>query len=332
MLTGIYLMDSKFFNDVYKPSTRKILEENINIFLPPLTKKNYLKYADQLSEIDFIFSGWGAPVLDKEFLDLMPDLKVIFYAAGTMKHILTDEVWKRGIRVTTANVANSIPVAEFVLAEILFSLKDGWQLSRKAREDKTLTNGLLLPIKGIYKSTVGIVSMSQIGRRVIELLKPFDVEIIAYDPYVSQTDVDCLNVKMCSLEEVFKKSDIVSLHTPLLPETTGMITKELFSSLKNGATFINTARGAIVDELGMIEVLKRRPDLTALLDVTNPEPPVSESPLYTLPNVILTPHIAGSVGNEKSRLGDFMLNEFNQYLKDDTLNYEITKDSYQIMA
>lgn len=332
MLTGIYLMDSKFFNDVYKPSTRKILEENINVFLPPLTKKNYLKYADQLSEIDFIFSGWGAPVLDKEFLDLMPNLKVIFYAAGTMKHILTDEVWKRGIRVTTANVANSIPVAEFVLAEILFSLKDGWQLSRKAREDKTLTNGLLLPIKGIYKSTVGIVSMSQIGRRVIELLKPFDVEIIAYDPYVSQADVDCLNVKMCSLEEVFEKSDIVSLHTPLLPETTGMITKELFSSLKNGATFINTARGAIVDELGMIEVLKRRPDLTALLDVTNPEPPIPESPLYTLPNVILTPHIAGSVGNEKSRLGDFMLNEFNQYLKDDTLNYEITKDSYQIMA
>lgn len=325
-------MDADFFDGVYESSTREQIEKNVKIDLPPLTKHNYLDYQDELKDIDFIFSGWGAPVFDKEFLDLLPNLKVIFYGAGTMKTILTDEVWRRNIRVTTANIANSIPVAEFVLAEILYSLKNGWYLSRKAREDKTFINGLYQPINGIYNTTVGIVSLSQIGRRVVDLLRPFNVKIIAYDPFVSQKEADKLNVKMGTLEEVFEKGDVVSLHSPLLEETRGMITKELFLKMKDNSTFINTARGAIVDEEGMIDVLKEREDLTALLDVTYPEPPVSNSPLYTLPNVVLTPHIAGSVGKEKARLGDFMLEELNKYLKDNILNHEITKESYQTMA
>lgn len=332
MYKGIYLMDDDFFYGVYQSSTRENIEKYVDIDLPPLTKKNFLDYQDELIDIDFIFSGWGAPVFDNDFLNLLPNLKVIFYGAGTMKTILTDEVWKRDIRVTTANTANSIPVAEFVLAEILFSLKNGWQLSRKAREDKTFINGLYQPIKGIYNTTVGIISLSQIGRRVINLLRPFNVRVVAYDPFVTQEEADELNVEMCSLAEVFQKSDVVSLHSPLLKETRRMVTKDLFSKLQHGATFINTARGAIVDEEGMIEVLQERPDLTALLDVTYPEPPESKSPLYTLPNVILTPHIAGSVGNEKARLGDFMLEELNRYLENSILKYEITKDSYKTMA
>lgn len=332
MLTGAYFMAEPLFNDVYQPATRRKIEEQIQIKVPLLTNDNYLDYKEHLKNMQVLFSGWGAPTFDAQFLDLVPNLEVIFYAAGTMKQILTDEVWARDIRVTTANVANSIPVAEFVLAEILFSLKNGWRLSQQVRTDKTFVNGVFQPVKGIYQTTVGLVSMSQIGRRVAELLQPFEINIISYDPYAKDKTLAELGVKMCSLEEVFANSDVVSLHTPLLPETRRMVTGDLIRSMQPGATLINTARGGIIDEPALIEVLHERPDLTALLDVTNPEPPVEDSPLYTLPNVVLTPHIAGSVGQEKARLGDFMFAEMNGYLEDGSLDYEITEESYKTMA
>ena len=139
---------------------------------------------------------------------------------------------------------------------------------------------------------------------------------------------------MCSsdLPEIFKESDVVSCHTPWLKETEKMLRREYFESMKPGATFINTARGAVVDEAGMIEVLKKRPDLYAVLDVTYPEPPVPESPLYDLPNVILTPHIAGSMGNECRRMGNLVVDELQRYIAGEKLRYEISQAMAEKMA
>lgn len=325
-------MDENFFEKVYTPTVQKEISQYIDIIGEPLTKENYQEYPDVLKEAEVIFSGWGAPVFDESLLDRTPHLEAIFYAAGTMKKLLTDEVWKRGIKVTTANKANAIPVAEFTLSEILFSLKNGWKLSKQLKEEKSYRNGIFHPVIGSYQSTVGIISLSQIGRKVIELLQHFDLKILAYDPFATEDEASRLNVKLCSLEDIFKKSDVVSLHTPLLPNTKGMITGEHFQSMKENATFINTARGAIVREDELIEVLQERPDLMALLDVTYPEPPVEDSPLYTLPNVVLTPHIAGSSGNEIARLGAFMLEEAERYTTGKSLQYEISEQSYRNMA
>jgi phosphoglycerate dehydrogenase-like enzyme len=170
------------------------------------------------------------------------------------------------------------------------------------------------------------------GSRVAELLRSFEVKVLAYDPFVAQEKARSLNVEMCPLEEVFLRSDVVTLHTPWLKETEGMITGRHFASMRSGATFINTARGAVVREQEMIQVLKERPDLFAVLDVTWPEPPESDSALYSLPNVILTPHIAGAMGPECRRLGRYMVEELQRYVAGRPLRWAITREQARLLA
>ncbi len=187
-----------------------------------------------------------------------------------------------------------------------------------------------LDFAGTYGSTVGLVSLGSIARYLLKLLQPFDLKVIAYDPYAKQADFP--DVELVSLDEVFRRADVVSLHTPWLPETEGLITGAHFAAMKPNSSFINTARGAIVREDEMIEVLQQRPDLTVLLDVTYPEPPEPNSALYTLPNVVLTPHIAGPLGGECRRIGELMLDELRGYLKDGSLSTEVYQEQLATMA
>ena len=185
---------------------------------------------------------------------------------------------------------------------------------------------------GCYGTTVGVVSLGVIGKMVCEKLKSLDVNVIAYDPFAPKQLEKELNISLCSLEEVFALSDVVTLHTPWLKETENMIDGRLFRLMKKNSTFINTARGAVVNEKEMIEVLKERQDIYALLDVTYPEPPETDSPLYELPNVILTPHIAGSLDAECGRMGEYMLEELKLYMKGMPLKWEVTEDKIRGMA
>ena len=140
------------------------------------------------------------------------------------------------------------------------------------------------------------------------------------------------NREPASIEDIFAQSEVISLHTPDLPSTKGMIRGRHFEMMKPGATFINTARGAVVNEPEMIEVLGRRPDITAVLDVTDPEPPAVDSPLTKLPNVVLTPHLAGSAGRECHRLGCYMVDEFRRYLAGEPLVHRVTPQVAMAMA
>jgi phosphoglycerate dehydrogenase-like enzyme len=173
-----------------------------------------------------------------------------------------------------------------------------------------------------------------IGRLVAERLQPFDLKVIACDPHVTQAQADRakLAVSMVALDELFARADVVSLHAPLLPGTLGLVTGRHLAAMRRNATIINTARGAIVREAEMIEVLGRRPDLCAVLDVTHPEPPAPGSPLFTLPNVVLTPHIAGSMGPECRRHGRCMIGELKRYLAGEPLKWEITREKAALMA
>jgi phosphoglycerate dehydrogenase-like enzyme len=154
--------------------------------------------------------------------------------------------------------------------------------------------------------------------------------VLAYTS--SEEKASRLGAEKCSLEAIFNRSDVVSLHTPWLKETEGMITGEHLALMKPNATFINTARGAVVREQEMIEVLQQRPDLFAILDVTYPEPPKPGSPLYTLPNVILTPHIAGSLDNECQRMGRYMVDELERYLAGEPLQWAISREKAATLA
>jgi phosphoglycerate dehydrogenase-like enzyme len=171
-----------------------------------------------------------------------------------------------------------------------------------------------------------------VGRLVRERLRPFDLRVVAYDPYVTSEEARVLDVDLVSLEDLFAASEVVSLHAPWLPETEGMILGSHLASMKQNATLINTSRGAVVREAEMVEVLGERPDLWAVLDVTHPEPPESGSRLYDLPNVVLTPHIAGSQGNECRRMGRLVVDELRRYVAGEPLQHEITRERAALMA
>lgn len=332
MLKGLFVMNEKFVDLVYQQPVRDEIKNLANIVSSTVSAQDILKEKSILQDVEVLFSGWGGLQFDEELLEAAPHLKVIFHAAGSIKPIVTDAFWNREIIVTSAFAANAVPVAEYTLSQILFSFKKGWQFVKDVKKNKTYPQKPYHHIAGGYGSTVGLISLSTIGRKVNELLQHFDVNVLVYDPFVNQEEAAELNVELCSLMEVFERSDIVSLHTPLLPETIGLVKGEHFRAMKDNANFINTARGAIVKEAEMIEVLKTRPDITAILDVTYPEPPVNDSLLYELPNVIITPHIAGSEGAECGRMGAYMLEEFKRYLNDEQLKWQITKEKFDVMA
>ncbi|SFM14026.1 Phosphoglycerate dehydrogenase [Gracilibacillus orientalis] len=324
-------MNQAPFELVYPEKLRKEIAELSDIYRPPMTNQQIQQDLSVLDEVEVIFSGWGGPKLDQSLLDEAPNLKAFFYAAGSVKSIATDAAWDRGILITNAVKANAVPVAEFTLSQILFCLKKGWTFTRSIRNTKQFP-GKPFDIPGTFGSTVGIVSFSTVGKIVCELLKPFDIKVIGYDPYIKDREAEKLGVELCSLDEVFKKSDVVSLHTPLLDETIGMIGKEHFSQMLPNSSFINTSRGAIVRESEMIEVLQDRSDITAVLDVTFPEPPNQDSPLYYLENMVLTPHLAGSEGKECERMGYYMLEEFKRYLIGVPLQWQVKKEYFNILA
>ncbi|WP_405999079.1 hydroxyacid dehydrogenase [Streptomyces sp. NBC_00829] len=269
--------------------------------------------ATALAEADVLFTCWGATPLTADVLNRAPRLRAVVHAAGSVKHHITEACWERGIAVTSAAAANALPVAEYTLAAILFA---GKHVLRSAQRYGQLHGDYDwqrdLDGAGNYRRTVGVVGASRIGRRVIELLRPFDLDVLLYDPYVGTAEAAGLGVTSTGLDELCSLSGIVTVHAPQLPATRHMLDGRRLALLPDGATLINTSRGSLIDESALLpELVSGR--LHAVLDVTDPEVPPADSPLYSLPNVLLTPHIAGSLGNELHRLTDLSLDELERF-------------------
>jgi phosphoglycerate dehydrogenase-like enzyme len=330
MLKGLFVLGSNDYAKIYGPSELEAIHQRVEIYTEPQTANSVQGNPALLHDAEVIFSGWGGPVMDEVFLEAAPNLKAVFYGAGSVRKLVTDAFWERDILITSAAAANAVPVVEYTLSQILFCLKHGWHYALEIKRSGQWKKDA--PGPGAYGSTVGLISLGLIGKRVAEMLRLFDVQVIAYDPFVSLDEAAQLNVRMVDLDAVFAQADVVSLHTPWLDETVGMITGAHFASMKAGASFINTSRGAIIREDEMIAVLQDRPDIQAVLDVTWPEPPDADSPLYTLPNVVLTPHIAGSMGAECWRMGRMMVNELERYLRSEPLHHAITQAEFARMA
>lgn len=326
---ALFVLNSDAFNTIYDGVYAE-LTQLADVYAPPQTAKSIGENPAILNDAEVIFSGWGCPTFDQSLLDHAPNLKAVFYGAGSIKNVVTPQFWERGILITSAAAANAVPVAEYTLAQILLCLKGVWFYARAMRDIVTRPQRVDFP--GGYGSTVGLVSLGLIGRRVLELLKPFDLKVLAYDPYLPTTDAEKLGIALCSLDDIFRRSHVVSLHTPWLPETEGMITGDHFRLMPSNSAFINTARGAVVREAEMIQVLQERPDITAVLDVTYPEPPAETSPLYTLPNVLLTPHIAGAVGAECGRMGELVRDDLRRYLAGEAPRHQVHPEQAAIMA
>ena len=324
MFNVLYLLDARWQRVIYPELIdRELAAAGIVVVAPPQTAASVRAHPALLADVDAILTSWGMIRLDAETLSHAPRLRAVFHAAGSIRYFTTPEFWQRNIVVSTAHQINAIPVAEYTLAASLFGLRRGWHYAASLRQARDRWWQTDLP--GSYHSTVALISLGAVGRLVRERLRPFDVHVITHDPFLSADDAAALDVERVSLDEAFARADIVSLHTPLLPETQGLIHASHFSAMKPGATFINTARGAVVREREMIDVLRRRPDLHAVLDVTDPEPPAPDSPLFDLPNVTLTPHIAGTCPAESPRLGRAMIDELLRWQRGEPLLYQINE-------
>jgi phosphoglycerate dehydrogenase-like enzyme len=318
------------FSRVYAAAQRGRLEALVELHPEILAPEDFRdgSLGPFLREVEYIFSTWGMPKLEESDLQRLPKLKAVFYAAGTVQGFARP-LLARGITVVSGWAANAVPVAEFTAAQVILALKNALPLSRAAA-----AAGPELyrrrEVTGAYGATVALISMGMIGRRAADLLRNFDLKLIAYEPYAKG---EIPGVELVSLDDCFTRGNVVSLHAPNLPATRRMIKRHHFESMRPNATFINTARGAIVDQEAMIEVLSKRPDLTAIIDVTDPhEPAPAGSAFYTLPNLFLTPHVAGSAGNEVARMAEYIIDELDRHLRGQPLKYAVTESMLETMA
>lgn len=263
-----------------------------------------------LASCEVLVGHWGCPPLDAAALRRAPQLRLLAYGAGTVKEVVTPELWRRGVTVTSAAAANAVPVAEFALAAVLLANKAAF-VSREWLRDPALRVRRPDPVGNVAKR-VGIIGASHVGRHLIRLLSPFDLEVVVSDPWLAAEEAAALGVALVDLDDLLGTSDVVSVHAPELPSTRGMLGPAQLRRLRDGATLVNTARGSLVDTAALeAELATGR--ISAVLDVTDPQPPPRDSALLSLPNAFVTPHLAGAQGSELSRLADLAIEEVERF-------------------
>ena len=273
--------------------------------------------AGLLPEADVVLGCWGCPVIDADVLARAPRLRLVAYASASVKYFVTPALWARGVVVTSAHLPMAPPVAEFTLAVILLCGKDAFRFidrhrasrGRLGTDVKASWNDMRIGNNG---KRVGIVGASRIGRLVIERLRPFDMEVCISDPYLTDGDAHALGVRTMELRELMGWADIVSLHAPAVPSTRHMIGAAELAAMRDRAYLVNTARGWLIDH----EALERElatGRINAFIDTPLPDPLPPESPFYDMPNVVLSPHLAGAQGNELRRMAAAAVEEVARF-------------------
>ena len=277
--------------------------------------------AELLSGADGCMTAWGSRPMDAAAMSQAPQLRIIAHSAGSVKPIVTDTVWERGIVVTSAAPAIAVDVAETTLALMIVSIKRVFQLNRDTHAGYW-RNGPGSQSQEMNGKFVGLIGAGHVGRRVIELLKMFEVRILVYDPYITEQQAQAMGVTKVSLEELLTQSDIISLHAPATAEAKHLLNAGNLKLIKEGAVFINTARGHCIDEKALINELETG-RFFACIDVTDPEPPAADNRLRQLDNVVLTPHIAGCITN-CTRLGELAAEELRRFFANESPLYPVT--------
>jgi phosphoglycerate dehydrogenase-like enzyme len=277
--------------------------------------------AAALAEAEVLISSWGCPPLDEHILRAAPRLRRVVHAAGSVKYLVTAAARAKGLTFSSAAEANAVPVAEYTVGAILLAGKGVFSLNERYTRTRTFTLARVEPSVGNFGRRVGVVGASRIGARVLELLAPYDFDLAVHDPYTAVA-----GVRHLSLDELLTTSDIVTLHAPATPETRHMIGAAELARMRDGALLVNTARGELVDTGALAEELKTG-RLSAVLDVTDPEPLPADSILFDLSNVFLTPHIAGSQGNELARMGTAAVDEVERLTHGEAFAFEVDLDA-----
>lgn len=332
--TVVLAMAPALTPDLFTPALRARLAALAELPDPePLQRFDDERAARLLPAADVLLTGWGCPRIDAAVLARAPRLRAIVHAAGTVKGHVDEAAWERGVRVSSAAAANAVPVAEYTIAAILLASKRVFRLQRLYREVRgfRLWPREVPPPLGSLGRTVGVVGASRIGRLVLERLRPFDFARLVADPFLAPGEARALGGEPVELDALLERADIVSLHAPLLPGTRGLIDRRRLARLRDGAVLVNTARGGLVDMAALTdELVSGRID--AVLDVTEPEVLPADSPLYELPNVFLTPHVAGAMGAETQRLAALALDEIERLACGEALAHEVRREDLARVA
>ena len=321
------------YTTVYAPAVTDRLTALTDCDGARYAKADVLADPKRFADTEYIFSTWGMPSFNEaEIKAYLPSLKAVFYGAGSVQGFARPFL-NCGVKVFSAWAANAVPVAEYTVAQIILAGKDFFVQSRLlAAEDRAAAVARHGGHFGNYRKKVGLIGCGMIGSLVAELLKIYDLEVLAFDPFMSSEKAEKLGVTPCSLEEIFSTCSVVSNHLANNPQTQKMLTYKHFSSMLPYATFLNTGRGAQVVEEDLVRALTERPDLTAVLDVTHPEPSPAGHPFYSLPNCFMTPHIAGSLGGEVVRMAEYMVDEYERLTAGVPVKYEVTLKMLETMA
>lgn len=288
--------------------------------------------AEKIGDCENYVTLWGSPRLDAEILKKAPKLKLLTHLGGTVVPFVSDEMWERGIKVISANDYFAESVAEGTLAYILCALRDIPKYSEELKTQKRWKTSSSYTA-GLMGRTVGLVSYGAIAKKLARILSQFKVNIMVYDiKPLPNSDVVRYGLIQASLERIFTECDIISLHTPLLEATRHLIDRELLSRIKDGALFVNTSRGAVVDQNALeAELAKGR--FRAVLDVYEKEPPEEDCPLFDLPNVMMIPHMAGPTVDMRSYITRELLLEAAGYIDNNQpLVHEITREMAATMS
>lgn len=285
-----------------------------------------------LADADGCITSWDSPQLTQEILEAAPNLKVVVHAAGSVKPVVSDYLWERGIRVSSCAPAIGIGVAEHALGLMLSAMKQSYRLNDIIHTGGWRPADEVARIRELYGAVIGVVGAGYVGRQMIKLLQAFDVEVLVFDPFISEERASALGArKVENLDDLMRAVDVLTLHAPSLPETRHMINSKNLPLMKDGSLLVNTARGSLIDEAALYDELKGG-RIYACLDVTDPEPPLEDNPLRTLSNVVLTPHIAGTTANNMARIGKFAVDELERFFQGKPLEYEVRRESLVTIA
>lgn len=277
---------------------------------------------------DILITGWDAPVLDAAALARAPRLRAVFHAAGSVKPFARQAVWDRGVVVSSAAEANAYPVAQYTVSMILLAGKRAFRYAADYR------NGIwrsshVEPRDGNRHRVVGVIGASRIGRLVLPLLAAEGYRLLVSDPTLTRADARRLlpgaDLRLVDVDTLCREADIVSIHAPALPETHHLVDDRRLSLMRDGTILVNTARGSLVDTEALVRHCGAG-RIDAVLDVTVPEPLPPGHPLLAMPNVMVTPHIAGALGTEVSRFGDFAVAEVERFVAGKPLLGAVTAD------
>ncbi len=332
--SALLLMGARAFTDLFDDARLRRLRQLVHLVDPIRVDDLATDRARaRLADAEYLLTGWGGPALDAEVLGAAPRLRGVVHTGGSVKHLVSPELWERGIIVTSAADANAIPVAEFTLAMILLEAKrapsyiEGYDRSREvagAWRDA-------IPPAVTFGGTVGIVGLSRVGRRVAELLRPFDLEVLVADPHIDRAVSASVGARLAVLDDLMSASDVVTIHAPELPETRHLIDARRLGMLRPGAVLINTARGSLVDTDALIARC-RGGLMRAVLDVTDPEPLPADSPLFDTPGIVLSPHIAGAMHAETLRLTDSALDDLEALVTGRVPRHRVDAASLGVIA